>query len=131
MHDRLIEGELRCGALVEYLKKRSLPTIVALSEDATRINGPVQYDPVSNEIIGFVLPTDDENGMPIPHSFPARSCDEMIKHFSSSNSVANFVNVVMAKPFANVRPFCLLLFCSHSKFTAESVVKRWKYIAAE
>lgn len=131
MHDNLVDGVLRCESLVQYLKKRNLPLIVSLSEDATRINGRVQYDSVLNEVIGFVLPIDDETGMPISHSFPARNCEEIIKHFSGSNSVAQYVNVIMAQPLANIRPFCLLLFSSDGKFTAEGVMKRWKFIANE
>lgn len=124
MHGNLVEGILRCESLVEYLKNRNLPLIVSLSEDATKINGRVQYDPVLNEIIGFVLPIDENSGMPISHSFPARNCGEIIKQFSGSNSVAQYVNVVMAQPLANIRPFCLLLFSSDGKFTAENVIKR-------
>lgn len=131
MHDILVDGVLRCEALAQYLNKRNLPLIVSLSEDATRINGRVQYDSSLNEIVGFVLPTDNETGMPIAHSFPARSCEEIIEHFTSSNAIANFVNVIMAQPLANVRPFCLLLFSSDGKYSAENVMNRWKFITSQ
>lgn len=131
MHGILVDGVLRCEALAQYLKKRNLPLIVSLSEDATRINGRVQYDSSLNEIVGFVLPTDDETGMPIAHSFSVRSCEEIIKHFTSSNAIANFINVIMAQPIANVRSFCLLLFSSDGKYSAENVMNRWKFITSE
>lgn len=131
MHGNLVEGELRCEGLAQYLKIRNLAPLVSLSEDATRINGRVQYDSVLNELIGFVLPIHAETGMPVSHSFPARNCEEIIKHFSKSHSVANFVNVIMAQPLANIRPFCLLLFSSDNKYRAEDVINRWKFIASE
>lgn len=131
MHGHLVEGELRCEGLAQYLKIRNLAPIVSLSEDATRINGRVQYDPILNELIGFVLPTHIETGMPVSHFFQARNCEEIIKHFSKSHAVANSVNVIMAQPLANVPPYCLLLFSSDCKFRAEDVINRWKFIASE
>lgn len=127
--DKLIEGELRCAALLEYLKKRELPLIVSLSEDATRIDGRPQYDNKSNQILGFVLSL-DQNGMPVPNAFPARNAEEIMKHFSTQKTT-NFVTVVMAQPLAESPPFCLLLFASDTKFTAEIVVKRWDFISNE
>lgn len=70
------EGVMRTEELDNYLSKLNLPKIVSLSEDATRITGRVQYDAKTNEIIGFVLPTDD-NGMPIIGSYPARTATEI------------------------------------------------------
>lgn len=125
----LIEGELRCQQLLNYLEERRLPLIVSLSEDATRISGRPQYDSKTNQIVGFVLPC-DHKGMPIPMSFPGRSALEMVHHFTYQET-AHLVNVVMAKPLANSPAFCLLLFAANSKFTAESAMGRWAYISAE
>lgn len=36
---------------------------VWISEDGTRITGRLQYDPGSNQIVGLLLPL-DENGLP-------------------------------------------------------------------
>lgn len=124
----IVEGVLRQHELLAYLKERNLPTTVALSEDATRVNGVVQYDAKTNQLMGFVLPTNSDNGMPIPCSFNARNADEIIKHFVNKNVVGNFVNVIMAQPLADVAPFCLLLFASDSTYTALDVSNRWKYI---
>lgn len=127
--DKLVEGELRCAALLEYLKRRKLPLIVSLSEDATRIDGRPQYDNKSNQILGFILSL-DQHGMPISNAFPARNAEEIKKHFSTQKT-ANFITVVMAQPLAESPPFCLLLFASDTKFTAEIVVKRWNFISNE
>lgn len=119
------EGVLRVNELKIYLEARNLPCVVSLSEDATRIAGRIQYDSQSNEIIGFVLPSDKETGMPIPHSYRARNAEEILHHFSNTKAIANYVNVVMAQPIADVAPFCLLVYGSDSKYSAEDVMNRY------
>lgn len=131
MDGAMVEGCLRSNQLLKYLKDRSLPLVVSISEDATRIDGRIQYDAKTNQISGFVLPINSETGMPIPYSFQARNATEILNHFSSGNTVAHFVNVIMARPLANYPPFCLLLFSSDGRYTAEDVIKRWKYIEKE
>lgn len=108
------------------MESRNLPLVVSLSEDATRISGRIQYDAKSNEIIGFVLPLDNKIGMPIPHSYPARSAQELFRPFSNDTSVAHFVNVIMAQPLTDVPAFYLLVYGSDSKYTAEDVISRYK-----
>lgn len=127
----MVEGCLRSNQLLKYFKDRSLPLVVSISEDATRIDGRIQYDAKTNQISGFVLRLNNETGMPIPYSFQARNVNEILNHFSSGNTVAHFVNVIMARPLANYPPFCLLLFSSDGRYTAEDVIKRWKYIEKE
>lgn len=129
-HGRVIEGQLRIKELSDYLDKRNLQRIVALSEDATRIKGVPQYDSKSNEVLGFVLPL-GSNGMPVPHSFPARNFREMYTYFHERTPCAHFVNVVMAQPMADVPAFCILLFCSNSQYKAEDVAHRWEFISKE
>lgn len=125
------EGILRCDELRVYLKERKQPPVVSLSEDATRIVGKVQYDSTSNQLVGFVLPTNNKSGMPIPFAFPARNAMEIVDHFTNGNAVASFLNVVMAQPLDGAPPFCLLLYGSDNKYTADDVKKRWKYVTAE
>lgn len=131
MGERIFDAHLRTNELLKYLTERKLDLIVSLSEDATRIDGRIQYDSVRNQIVGFVSPIDKETGMPIPDAFPARSCAEIVKHFSIGNSPAKYVNVVMAQPLAKYPPFCLLLYGLDTKYTAEDVDKRWNYIEEE
>lgn len=124
----IIEGVLRCDELLLYLQERQLPLSVSLSEDATRIIGRVQYDARSNQIVGFVLPSNENNGMPIPYSFNARNAKEIATHFFSGNNISSFVNVIMAQPLADVPPFCLLLFGSNSRYTTADVANRWEFL---
>lgn len=125
---RIFEGVLRSEELFVYLTARNLPLVVSLSEDATRIIGRVQYDSVTNQLVGFVLPINEKNGMPVPFAFPARNANEMLSHFSSPNSSSQFLNIIMAQPMADVAPFCLLVYGSDNKFTSVDVINKWNYI---
>lgn len=127
----MTEGILRCEELCVYLKQRKQPPIVSLSEDGTRIDGKIQYDSTSNQLVGFVLPTNTEIGMPIPFAFPAKNAMEIINHFLNENAVSSFLNVIMAQPLGGAPPFCLLLYGSDNKYTASDVKNRWKCITAE
>lgn len=130
---RLIEGVLRTDELFEYLDERNLEKIVSISEDATRIVGRVQYDSHTNQIVGFALPVNKQNGMPIPFALPARNVQEIIAHFQSEHTVSPLVNAVMAKPInvISTPSFCLLLFGTDNKYTAEDTFNRWKFIRQE
>lgn len=130
--ERIVEGDLRSEALLQYLKDRKLPLIVSLSEDGTRITSKVQYDPHTNELVGFVLPIDNASGMPIAGSYKARSIDEIYKHFNDQHPVGDNANVVMAQSIVEgVPPFCLLIFTTDGKYTSKHVEMRWKFIANE
>lgn len=124
------EGILRAEELLQYLNARKLKPIVSISEDATRINGRIQYDSRTNQILGFPLPISDKNGMPIPFSYKARSATEILQHFTNNDSEASLVNVVMAQPISDVRapPFCLLVFSTDNKYNSRHVHLRWKFI---
>lgn len=130
-----VEGVVRSNELLQYLQNQNLLLVVNLSEDATRINGRVQYDIASNQIVGFAPPI-NEHGMPIPQSFPARSAAEIETYFYDMNNKerqpASLVNVVMAQPLAKGVPaFCILIFSTNGKYTALDVKNRWNYIVKE
>lgn len=127
----ITEGILRFEELKLYLDKRNLPLVVSLSEDATRIVDKVQYDVATNQLIGFVPPLNKRNGLPTPFQFPARSANEILNHFKSDHAVSSFMIVIMAQPISNAPPFCLLIFGTDNKHSAEDVSNRWKHITAE
>lgn len=108
----IIEGVLRCEELVIYLKERDLPMVVVLSEDATRIIGRPQYDSSTNQIVGFALPLNKSNGMPIAYSFPVRNFIEIHEHFTGNNNVANFWGIHFSSRQMSIgflyNPICFL-----------------------
>lgn len=127
---RVNEGVLRCEEFLQYLEERGLEKAVALSEDATRIVDRVEYDGYTNQIVGFALPMNTNNSLPIPFSFPVRNIHEMIGHFERKNTVSSLVNVVMAKPISTkyAPAFCLLLYGTDNKYSGEDVSIRWQCI---
>lgn len=127
----ITEGVLRCEELLNYLNDRKLPMWVALSEDATRIEGKIQYDARTNQLVGFILPMDFKSGLPIPFAYKARSAEEIVKHFSSGTSIASYLITIMAKPIGSAPAFCLLIFGSDNRFSAQIVANRWKFITSQ
>lgn len=127
----ITESVLRSHELEIYLRHRNLPLIVTISEDATRIQGRVQYDSGTNQVVGFVQPINNTNGLPIPFVFKARNTEEIVTHFTSNASTASFVNTIMVQPIAKVPPFCLLLFGTDCKFSSENVATRWMHVVSE
>lgn len=128
MNTPVYEGELRSEQLLKYLNDRSLPLVVSLSEDATRIDGRVQYNALANEITGFVQPIGKSTGLPITNVYKARNAKEILGHFQQNHPISQFVNVMMAQPLANVSPFCLLVYGTDMKYTSEDIVNRWNFI---
>lgn len=51
---RIVEGQLRCEELRDYLNERKASTDVWLSEDASGVISKIQYDPTLNQLIGIV-----------------------------------------------------------------------------
>lgn len=127
---RIVEGELRCRELSEYLSLLKLKPYIWLSEDGSGIISKVEYDPKSNQLIGLVLPTNAQSGMPISFSFMAKSVGDIQKFMKMATS--SLVYVVMAQLLMeNVPPFVLQIFGIDNKFTAQSVVKRWNHTIKE
>lgn len=102
---------------------------VSLSEDATRIINRIQYDYQTNQLLGFVLPTDQSTGLPIPFIYKARNAKEMCSHFCNDPKIAKFVNTVIAQPLGGAPPFCLLIYGTDNRYTTDNVAKRWNYIS--
>lgn len=94
--------------------------------DATRI----QYSSHTNELVGFVLPLNDSNGMPVPHVYKTRSANEIVQHFSSELPIANYVITVMAQTLQNAAPFFLCVYGTDNHYTAQDISKQWNLLIA-
>lgn len=92
---KIIEGILRVDEYFQFCMDNNLKLFANLSEDATRIVGGMTYDFPANQIKGPPLPLDN-NGMPIPNAFPARSAHHIEQY--SELPQAKFALVVMAQP---------------------------------
>lgn len=131
------EGVLRITELKEYLGNLNLPNYVYLSMDGTRNIGRAQYHHASNQIVGPVLPLNQETGMPIAGYYQARSASHIEKCFydvrtKKERGIACNVNVIMAQPpVRGIPAFCLLLYGTNEKYTAVQVSKMWNHIVGE
>lgn len=122
--EKIIEGELRCQQLAEYLKKLNAPNEVWLAEDGSGILDRVMYDSKTNQVIGLVLPLHKITGMPIMFSFTPQTANE-IEDQIKMNSKSKNVYLILAQPILdNTPPFVLQVFGSDNRFTAENVLNR-------
>lgn len=126
---KIIEGELRCAALAEYMNKLNTPKKVWISEDGSSVVERVEYDPKTNQLVGLVLPF-GKNGMPIPFSFLATSAEDIQKYIDKKKS--RLIYFVMAQPLKeNTPPFLLSMFGTDNKFEFKNVLQRWKFMERE
>lgn len=127
---RVVEGQLRCKELAEYLNKLNTVKSIWLSEDATRIVSKVHYDVTTNQLVGLVLPINKSNGCPIPFSFMATDYEKIQQYLKESKS--KFAYIVMAQPLdESIPPFLLQIFGTNGDFTGPDVVQRWKLLKLE
>lgn len=128
---KIIEGELRCAELLEYLGKIKSEKYVWLSEDASGIVSKVEYDPNTNLMMGFVLPFNSQSGMPIKFVYPASS-STAIKKTMETGKMATSVYVVMAQPIIlHAPPFVLQIYGTDGSFDAPTVANRWIHTTKE
>lgn len=124
---KIVEGELRCKELAEYLQKLNAPKEVHLEEDGSGIVVKCSYDSPTNQLVGLVLPMDPRNGMPIPYSFTPQSVEDIENHIKK-NAKSTIVYLILAQPvLVNVPPFILQVYGTDNKFKSGSVVQRWKH----
>ena len=124
------EGELRFDELLRHINLYKAPKVITIGEDATRVISKVQYDHDTNQMVGFVLPCDN-NGILLTDSFLPTSFQQMEKCFLD-NDIAKYAFVYMAQPLAeNVPAFCLACLGTKNKFDHQLVQQRWSYIITE
>lgn len=126
----MIEGELRCKELSAYLEKLGTEKIVWLAEDVTAIDPTVNYDVVSDTLVGLVTPFDKRTGCPPPYHYRAATANEITEHMK--NDMAQSIYVVMAQPLnEDYPPFVLQLYGWNNSMTSRDVTKRWYYVEKE
>lgn len=126
----VIEGEMNFQGLSDFLTKHNLVRCLWMSEDATGITARIQYDQTTNQIVGFVLPL-NENGLPNIQIYPATNAG-LIKEYFENKTASTLLYVIMMQPLQeNAPPFCFSLFGTDNKFTASDVTHRWNFIFEE
>lgn len=124
----MIEGELRCKELSEYLTNLNAPRKVWICEDASGIVKNISYDSATNQLVGLVLPINRNTGIPIAFTFTPQSIDD-IKEQIDNNSKSTHLYIVLAQPLMdNVPPFILQAYGTDNTFTTWDVLNRWKHM---
>lgn len=127
---KIIEGELRCQELSTYLEELNSKKCVWLCEDETGIDVKIEYDAISNQLVGVVLPLNSKTELPESFTFVADSAEDIQRIVKFSKST--LVYVVLAQPLKNhAPPFVLQIFGTDNKFKSQNVVQRWDYTIAE
>ena len=128
--DGIYEGKMRLRELKNFLTHNGFQPCVWLSEDATRIVGRIVYDGVANQIVGCLLPFDN-NGMPMAFSYKFENVLETFE-FLQNMKVTSLVNVIMAQPMDTAAPsFCLLMYGTDNKQNYAVTSKRWNFMKNE
>lgn len=104
--------------------------MVWISEDGTGVQGKVEFDPLTNQMVGLVQRIDPHTGMPIRFTYLARDVTEIQENMKQDKSM--YAYVVMAQPLSrNAPPFPLQLFGSDNKFTTQNVLLRWQHMVEQ
>lgn len=108
---------------------KNLPKFVWVSEDGTRVNGRIEYDSITNKIVGFVLPL--SKGLTQVKRFIASS-SPVIQEYFQGGVKASYAYVIVAQPLTPGSPsYCVGMFGTDNKFNHKDVIERWKYIKNE
>lgn len=126
----VVEGELRCRELSDYLDKTNSPKIVWLAEDASGMVSKVCYDSSSHQLVGLVLPLNESTRMPIPYTFVPKSANDIVEQMNQKKS--NLLYLIMAQPIKEgTPPFILQMYGTNNSFTSEDMFIRWSHTKAE
>lgn len=129
--NRVVEGEYRFKELLKFVEDHKTVKIVWLAEDATAVISKIKYDPITNQLVGLLLPTNSKNGSPIPFSFIAKNA-EVIRQIVNSEPCSKSVYVVLAQVLdERIPPFILQMYGTNGSFTGGDVIRRWHYTKSE
>lgn len=127
---KIIEGEFYFDELLNHLQKWNAPMFVNIHLDDTRIMNKVEYDPISNRFVGFVLPLQND-GTPICNAFQLQSF-EAIKEALESVPVGKYAHCIVVKSVKiSVPSFVLFTICTDSKYDNSVIMKRWDYVQSQ
>lgn len=122
----ILEGELRCEGLAEFLSQQNAGKDVWLCEDGSGLVPKISYDSTLDQLIGMTLPIDRRTGCPKRHKSTARDQEE-IKQFMT-HVKSTHIYVVMAIPLKQGKaPFILQMFGTDNTFLTSDVTRRWNY----
>ena len=126
---RIKEGEFLFDELANHLEKWNSPKYIHVHMDDTRVLNKVEYDPVTDRFVGFVLPL--RNGLPDEDAFILTSFVEL-KNVYEKTPIANYAHCIVAKPLTMEAPsFVFFVLGTDSKYDHTIILNRWKHIECE
>lgn len=128
-----MEGSIRAKELNSYLEKFKLPKVVWLSEDATGILPKIEYDSASSQLVGQVLPVDQETGNPVSKTYMARSYEEINEHVTNASATKSTLAYIIVAQALDEKapPFILSIHGTDNKFKTGQILRRWEFMEAE
>lgn len=122
----LFEGQFRFEELLMHLEQYNVShKMVALSEGATKLVQQINYDPATNQCVGFVLKL-TKDGIPECKKY-LFTAFETVKNYMLNLPRSSYVYTIMAQPLKNnVPPICLAVIGIDNKFTASNIASRWQ-----
>lgn len=104
-----------------------------LSEDATGVIPKIVYDIASSQLIGQVLPIDENTGISITKTYMALSYEDIKKHLTDESANKSILAyIVVAQPSDEKSPpFLLSIYGTDNKFKSAQIMNRWKFVRAE
>jgi hypothetical protein len=85
--------------------------------------GKVDYDEATNRLVGFVLPTDHNTGLPMKDAYLATTF-EVIEGYFQTSKIAKYSILFIAQPLApGVPAFILACIGTDNCFTTDQVLK--------
>ena len=103
--ERVVEGTFYFDELREHLKEWDAPFFVNVHLDDTRIKHRVEYDPLTDRYIGFVLPLKD--GLPVCDSFIFYTFEGIAEAYRTC-SIAKYAHVIVVKSLTVDAPSFIL-----------------------
>ncbi|KAK4879124.1 hypothetical protein RN001_007270 [Aquatica leii] len=123
---RVEEGAIRMSQLKQFLVQQNLPLKIFVCEDQTAVIQTIQYEPKINEMVGFVSPLNPETGFPERGRFIVNTLTDIERAFNEEN-VSKNAYVFMGQALHDRAPsFCICVYGSDNKFSAEDVLNRWQ-----
>ncbi|KAK4876265.1 hypothetical protein RN001_012687 [Aquatica leii] len=102
--------------LKQFLVQGNLPLKIFVSEDQIAVIQTIQYEPKINEMVGFVSPLNPETGFPERGRFVVNTLTDIQRAFNEET-------------LQDTAPsFCICVYGSDNKFSAEDVLNRWQYL---
>ena len=123
------EGSFYFDELIAHLNEWKSASYINRHLDDTRIIHKIEYDPLTDRYVGFVLPLKD--GLPICDAYVYGTFKEISDAYKDC-PIAKYAHIIVAKPITvNTPSFVLSVLGTYSKYNSDVISKRWTFVRNE